>query len=53
MYVGRSFDENYSLDKAEDVVEKHKEKVGKLFGKCTTRDKSFIEGLAKELFPLA
>lgn len=52
MYVGRSFDESYSFDKAEDVVKKNKENVEKLFKQCTVRDKNYIEGLAKELFPL-
>jgi hypothetical protein len=52
MYVGRSFDESYSFDKAEDVVKKNKEKVDKLFEECIFRDRNFIEGLAKELFPL-
>jgi predicted KAP-like P-loop ATPase len=52
MYVGRSFDESYSIEKAEEVVKKHKEKVDNLLNQCTSRDKNFIEGLAKELFPL-
>jgi hypothetical protein len=52
MYVGRSFDESYSFEKAEDVVKKHKEKLDKLLEQCTSRDKNFIGGLAKELFPL-
>lgn len=52
MYVGRSFDESYSFEKAEDVVKKYKDKVDKLFGQCAARDRNFIEGLTKELFPL-
>ena len=52
MYVGRYFDESYSFEKAEDVVKKNKEKVDGLLGQCTPRDKIYIEGLTKELFPL-
>jgi len=52
MYVGRSFDESYSFEKAEDVVKNNKEKVDKLLGQCAARDKNYIEGLTKELFPL-
>jgi predicted KAP-like P-loop ATPase len=52
MYVGRSFDERYFLEKAEDVVKNNKEKVDRLLGQCLSRDKHFIEGLVKELFPL-
>jgi hypothetical protein len=52
MYVGRSFDEDYSFEKAEDVVKKNNEKVDQLLKACISRDKNFIEGLVKELFPL-
>ncbi len=52
MYVGRSFDESYSFEKAKDVVKKHKNKVDILLDQCTSRDKNYIEGLIKELFPL-
>lgn len=52
MYVGRSFDENYSFEKAEDVVKKYKDEVEKILNKCTDKDRSHIYGLVRELFPL-
>lgn len=52
IFVGRSFDKNYSLDKSEKVVENHKEELNKLLVKCSTRDRDNIHGLIKELFPL-
>ncbi len=52
MYVGRSFDTGYSFEKEEEVVKKYKEKRETLLNQCADRDKVYIEGLLKELFPL-
>ncbi len=52
MYVGKSFDDNYSFDKAEDVVKKSADERKRIIEKCTDKDKDHIHGLLKELFPL-
>ncbi len=52
IFIGRSFDTNYPIDKAEEVVEKNKDELEELLSKCSTRDKKHIHSLIKELFPL-
>ena len=52
MYVGRTFDENYSFDKAEDVVKNYVNERKEILEKCANKDKDHIHGLLKELFPL-
>lgn len=52
MYIGRSFDDGYSYEKAEDVVAKFTEKLDAVLSKCPSRDQAHIRGLLEELFPL-
>jgi len=52
MYIGRSFDEGYSYESAEDVVKKHKNNLDNVLNRCPVKDQRYLRGLLNELFPL-
>lgn len=52
IYIGRSFNESYTFDKADEVVEKLKHKYKEILDKCPSIDQRYIRGVLEELFPL-
>jgi KAP family P-loop domain len=52
MFVGRSFDENYVMEKAAEVVKRYSDKVKELLEVCDNIERKHIHSLLKELFPL-
>ncbi len=52
MYIGRSFDDGYSFEKAEDVVKRYEKNLDDLVSKCPTKNQKYVRGLLEELFPL-
>ncbi len=52
IYIGRSFDESYTFEKAEEVVERLKTKYEEILDQCSSRDQRYIRGVLEELFPL-
>ena len=52
IYIGRSFDDDYTFEKDEEVVERFKDKYDEIVNKCPSRDQMYIRGVLEELFPL-
>lgn len=52
IYIGRSFDESYTFEEAEEVVGRFKVKYDEILNQCSARDRRYIQGILDELFPL-
>lgn len=51
-YVGRNFDEQLEMEEPVKIVQRHKAAREKVFDACLGKDRVFVEGIVKEMFPL-
>lgn len=52
IYVGRKFDDSFTFEERHEVVEKNKDKREAILARVPEKDKAYLLGILKELFPL-